>query len=159
VTRAPKIISGGQTGVDRAALDAARGLGLPYGGFVPHGRWTEKGPLPDKYEGMVETQSRKPAPRTKRNVEEADATLIITRGECAGGTLLTLEIAQSLGRPHLVIDLDEAEDPAAQISDWIRSARPKVLNIAGPRASKDAEIYAEARAVLTEALRPFLASG
>ena len=84
------IVSGGQTGVDRAALDAARGLGLPYGGHVPRGRRAEDGPLADDYAGMTETASRNPAVRTARNVRDSDATLILCRGAPDGGTALTL---------------------------------------------------------------------
>lgn len=150
-----KIVSGGQTGVDQAALDAARELGLPYGGYVPRGRWTEDGPLADAYTGMVETDGRKAGARTKRNVRESDATLIITRGGCEGGTLLTLETARASGKPHLVIDLGSTSRGQAvgMIRDWLIAAAPRVLNVAGPRASKDPAIYEEARNILADALK------
>ena len=89
------IISGGQTGVDRAALDVARALGLPYGGFIPKGRRTEDGTLPDEYVGMTETESSIFAVRTRENVACADATLILARGPPDGGTLLTQLTAQA----------------------------------------------------------------
>ena len=150
-----KIVSGGQTGVDQAALDAARELGLEYGGYVPRGRWTEDGPLPAEYEGMVETEGRHPAARTKRNVRESNATLIISRGECEGGTLLTLLTAQGSSKPHLHVDLAQTSDAeaAASVREWLLHIRPRTLNVAGPRASKDACIYAETKAILLEALR------
>ena len=148
------IVSGGQTGVDRAALDVARKLGLPYGGYIPHGRWTEQGPLPGDYEGMVETESPAPSKRTKLNVRKSDATLIITRGECEGGTLLTAETARKAGKPLLIVDVDSLDEDAAAgaISDWIAAIRPHRLNIAGPRASKRPHIYAIAYGILLEAL-------
>jgi hypothetical protein len=145
------IISGGQTGVDRAALDAAHELGIPRGGYIPRGRWTETGALPVEYENMVETQSAGPSRRTKLNVRESDATLIITRGQCDGGTLLTVETARKSGRPHLVIDLDEKDQRTAvatAISAWLEAVAPARLNVAGPRASKDPEIYADAKRLL-----------
>ena len=149
-----KIISGGQTGVDRAALDAARELGLPYGGYVPRGRWTEDGPLPNHYSGMLETEGAHPAGRTKRNVRAADATLIITRSGCRGGTLLTLEKARAWGRPHLVIDLATTthEEAVRAIREWLEVTAPETLNVAGPRASKDPAIYDESKAILTGVL-------
>jgi hypothetical protein len=150
-----KVISGGQTGVDRAALDAARDLGLPYGGYVPRGRWTEEGPLPQGYGGMVETEGRHPSARTKRNVAAANATLIVARGDCEGGTLLTLRTARALGKPHLVIDLavTSLEEAARTVRDWLEATAPETLNVAGPRASKDPEIYKEAKAILVAALQ------
>lgn len=150
----PTIISGGQTGVDRAALDVARDLGLPSCGFIPAGRWSEDGPLPQDYPGMVETRSANPGKRTRLNVRESDATLIITRGGCKGGTLLTADTARRLGKPLLVIDLDvmDREAAAAAIDDWLRAVAPERLNVAGPRASKDRAIYADARAILSSVL-------
>ena len=144
------IISGGQTGVDRAALDAAREFGLASGGYIPSGRWTEDGPLPDDYAGMIETGSPGPSARTKRNVRESDATLIITRGGCEGGTLLTSETARKGGKPFLVIDLAEIDHDRAiaAISEWLSQIAPAKLNVAGPRASKDPAIYDEAMAIL-----------
>ena len=83
-----KLISGGQTGADRAALDVARELGLAHGGAVPRGRAAEDGPIPACYGNLVETESDDPAERTKRNVLQADATLLITHGEPSGGSAL-----------------------------------------------------------------------
>jgi hypothetical protein len=147
------IISGGQTGVDRAALDAARALGLLYGGFVPKGRRAEDGRLPDDYAGMVETPSRDYAVRTRRNVEKADATLVLTRGALDRGTRLTIRTAEALGKPVLVLDLGETPDAADRILDWLRAMPPGMLNVAGPRESRQLGIQAETAALLAEVLR------
>jgi hypothetical protein len=148
------IISGGQTGVDQAALDVARELGIPCGGYIPRGRWTEDGPLSGNYAGMIETESEGPSERTKRNVRETDATLIFTRHGCEGGTLVTAETARKAGKPRLIIDLAEIERKvaAAAISDWLARTAPGRLNVAGPRASKDPAIYAETKAILLDVL-------
>ena len=149
------IISGGQTGVDRAALDVACALGLAYGGFVPKSRRAEDGPLPDHYAGMVETASRAFAVRTRRNVAEAAPTLILTRGAPDRGTSLTLRTAQTLGKPVLVVDLGETSRPEAvrRILVWLRAMPAGTLNVAGPRESRKPGIHEEARALLAEALR------
>ena len=89
-----KIISGGQTGADRAGLDAARELGLDYGGAVPRGRLTEAGPLPAYYDRMEELETSSYPARTEKNVRDADITLIFTRGELSSGTALTLVLAR-----------------------------------------------------------------
>ena len=148
------IVSGGQTGVDRAALDAARALGLRYGGFVPRGRRTEDGALPGDYEGMTETESARYPTRTRRNVEAADATLILTRGGPDRGTALTLRLAETSGKPVLLIDLAETEAKAAsaQILDWLRCRPVGTLNVAGPRESRQPGIHAEARNLLLQVL-------
>lgn len=123
---------------------------MPYGGYIPFGRWTEEGPLPEDYTGMVETESARPSARTKRNVRESDATLIITRGGCEGGTLLTSDTARKGGKSLLVIDLAEvdANRAIAAVSEWFSKIAPEKINIAGPRASKDSAIYAEALKIL-----------
>ena len=151
-----KIVSGGQTGVDQAVLDAARELGLPYGGYVPAGRWTEDGPLSDDYAGMIEIEGG-PMTRTKRNVRESDATVIFTCEWCEGGTLLTLQTAESARKPHLILDLGYLieDQAAAELLAWLRTQRPQVLNIAGPRASKLPWIYKAAKEVLMIALTRF----
>ena len=110
------IISGGQTGVDRAALDAAIAAGLAHGGWCPRGRRAEDGPIDPRYE-LRETESDEYPARTARNVRDADATLILRRGEITGGTKLTREIA-ACERPYLVVDLDQAPDVTA-VRAWI----------------------------------------
>lgn len=137
-----KIISGGQTGADRAALDAAIELGLSHGGWVPAGRWAEDGPLPQCY-NLQETGSREPAARTELNVCDADATLIFSHGALSGGSALTLSLARRYGKPVLHLDLLLQSEAAAvaEITAWCNEIRPDTLNVAGPRASNDPLIY------------------
>ena len=144
-----KIISGGQTGVDRAALDAAIKMDIAHGGWIPRGRLTEDGPLPAGY-ALKETAGSDYAERTARNVEDADATLIISRGALTGGSALTLRLARESKRPCLHIDLRQqaAFHAALDISQWLADEKIEILNVAGPRASKDPHIYTEARKLL-----------
>jgi putative molybdenum carrier protein len=145
-----KIVSGGQAGVDRAALDAARALGLPYGGYVPRGRRAEDGPLGDEYENMVETTGAGYPARTRRNVAQSDATLILVRGAPDRGTLLTLETAQAKSKPVLVVDLAAGppDSALAEIAGWLGGLTPGTLNVAGPRESRRPGLQAEARDLL-----------
>ncbi|MFO0722336.1 MAG: putative molybdenum carrier protein [Myxococcota bacterium] len=147
-----KIISGGQTGVDRAALDVAMGLGLAAGGWCPAGRRSEDGVIPDHYP-LVETRSSEFHVRTQRNVETSSATLVFTRGAPTGGTRYTVEVAQSMRRPCLVIDVSRrGGDHVSTVADWLRLVGPRVLNVAGPRESGAPGIGAETTRILTEAL-------
>ena len=154
MTAAWTIISGGQTGVDRAALDVARELGLPYGGFIPKGRRTEDGTLPDEYVGMTESESSIFAVRTRENVARADATLILARGSPDGGTLLTRLTAQAKEKPLLVLDLLEVDpdEAARRILAWLSGLAAGTLNVAGPRESRQPGIYGETRALLETVL-------
>jgi hypothetical protein len=145
-----RIISGGQTGVDRAALDVAIALGLSCGGWVPRGRRAEDGRVPERYP-LRETVAFSYAKRTRLNVRDADATLILTRGEATGGTALTISFARRLLRPYLIVDLDAATAPAAARARLIE-LRVRVLNVAGPRESGAPGIYAEARDFLNALL-------
>ena len=147
-----RIISGGQTGVDRAALDAAMAHGVACGGWVPRGRRAEDGRLPPRYP-LRETRSSAYAERTRLNVRDADATLILTRGHSSGGTALTIEFACQLRRPHLVVDLAADADPAAART-WLAALQVRVLNVAGPRESGCPGIFEEARAFLDAMLSP-----
>ena len=117
------IISGGQTGVDRAALDAARALGLDYGGFVPRGRRTEDGAAGRRLCGHDRDGERPIMRRGRRNILAADATLILTRGEPDGGTRLTLETARAKGKPVLLVDLAETATDEASAPDPGMAAR------------------------------------
>ncbi|MHC4177623.1 MAG: putative molybdenum carrier protein [Planctomycetota bacterium] len=148
-SRPIKIISGGQTGVDRGALDAAIALGIPHGGWCPLGRLAEDGRIPDRYE-LRETESPEYSVRTERNVIDSDATLILCRGRPSGGTELTLRLAERHGRPHLVLDLDQAAQPE-QLRRWLQQQRVKVLNVAGPRESQSPGIAAEASQFVSRA--------
>jgi len=144
-----KIISGGQTGVDRAALDAAIKLTIPHGGWIPQGRLTEDGPLPPKYQ-LKETRSVSYADRTEKNVRDADATLIISRGPLTGGSEYTREMAVKHKRLWLHIDLEKipAFQAAIAINNWISKKQIAILNVAGPRASKDPKIYKDTLNIL-----------
>jgi len=155
-----KIISGGQTGVDRAALDTAIRLGVPHGGWIPKGRLAEDGPLPETY-ALKETASAVYAERTEKNVLDADGTLIISRGTLCGGTAYTREMAVKHGRPWLHVDLRQtpAFRAALVIREWIASKRIMVLNVAGPRASKDPRIYNDTQALLESVFYLSLADG
>jgi hypothetical protein len=148
-----KIVSGGQTGVDRAALDVAIERGLAHGGWVPRGRLAEDDPLDEKYV-VRETPSKEPDMRTEWNVRDSDATLILTAGEMKSGTRLTWEIANTLGKPTLRIDLDSLppDDAVAAVVAWLHQVHPQVLNVAGPRASEAEAIYSKAYALLLAVL-------
>jgi len=137
-----KIVSGGQTGVDRAALDVAIELNLPHGGWCPQGRRAEDGVIATKYQ-LQETKSRQYAVRTRWNVRDSDATLIIAREPLQGGTALTAEIAQSLDRPCLVV-APSTSGNVTRVRKWIDTHSIRVLNVAGPRESSEPGIYARA---------------
>ncbi|NOX53670.1 MAG: molybdenum cofactor carrier [Planctomycetes bacterium] len=134
-----KIVSGGQTGVDRAALDAALDAGFPCGGWCPRGRLAEDGRIPDRYP-LSETPSTRYAERTEWNVRDSDGTLILTAGPLTGGTALTRTLAQNHAKPLFVLDLRRDVDMAA-VLDWIERHGIQVLNIAGPRLRQQSEIY------------------
>jgi hypothetical protein len=144
-----RIISGGQTGPDRAALDVALELGLACGGWCPRGRVAEDGPIDARYP-LKETAGADPADRTRRNIEDADGTLILAGGELTGGTALTRQLALELGRPHLVIDPScaSAAEAVRQVRRWIDEHDIAVLNVAGPRESECPGIYGRARSLL-----------
>lgn len=144
-----RIISGGQTGADQGGLDAAIALGLAHGGWLPKGRRTEAGPLPGHYR-LEELASSSYAERTERNVIAADATLILSRGPLTAGSALTAALAASHGRPCLHLDLSRlsVSGASAQLGAWLQKEGVEVLNVAGPRASKDPEIYSLTKAVL-----------
>ncbi len=142
-----RIVSGGQTGVDRAALDVAMALGIACGGWVPRGRLAEDGPLSRIYP-MRETAARSYATRTRLNVRDSDATLILCRGRPSGGTALTVDFAERLAKPVRIVDLD-APEPVADSRAWIAETGVRVLNVAGPRESSSPGIGAAAAAFLT----------
>jgi len=154
-----RLVSGGQTGADRAALDVAIRLGIPYGGWCPRGGRAED--LPDApgllrdYPELRETPTDDSAVRTEWNVRDSDATLLLTsRPESlSGGTALTRDLAVRLGRPFLVNSADDAES----VRTWLRALRVEspdalVLNVAGPRESKEPGLYEAACRLLEQAL-------
>jgi len=143
-----KIVSGGQTGVDRAALDVALALGMPCSGWCPQGRRAEDGVIPARYP-LTETGSGNYALRTEWNVRDADATLIINAGPLDGGTRLTAVLAGRLGKPCLVLDADGGPEPERVLA-WLREHDVRVLNVAGPRESGRPGIYRRAVVILRE---------
>lgn len=150
--RIEKLVSGGQTGVDRAALDVALASCMPCGGWCPKGRLAEDGPIPARYP-LSETPSGELAQRTEWNVRDSDATLVLVRGPARGGTRATLDFAKALGRPHLTVGLGRAPNFAATLA-WLGRHSACVLNIAGPRESESPGIYRATRSYL-EALLGF----
>jgi hypothetical protein len=155
-----RLVSGGQTGADRAALDVALRLGIPYGGWCPLGGLAEDHPEPPgllaAYPGLRETPSRVPAERTAWNVRDSDATLLLSDapGPLSGGTALTRDVAVDLGRPWLVAATTEATGVRAWLLD-VRAAagQPLVLNVAGPRESTQPGLYAAASRLLERVLQ------
>jgi hypothetical protein len=145
-----RVVSGGQTGVDRAALDAAIAAGIPHGGWCPRGRRAEDGVVPVRYR-LREHASARYAARTAANVLDADATLVLRRGPSAGGTALTERLARRHGKPVLVVDL--AGDPdVGTVRRWLDARRVRVLNVAGPRESQRPGIGREAARFLARVL-------
>ena len=137
-----KIVSGGQTGADQAALDAAIAAGRRHGGWVPKGRKTEAGVLPEKY-NLDEMDSADYKARTRQNVIDSDGTLIFSHGPLTGGSLLTQKLAVDHGRPcfHADCTYSSEDGTLEEIERWLKKNRIEVLNVAGPRASGDPSIY------------------
>lgn len=151
-----KIVSGGQTGVDRAALDSAIRHAIPHGGWCPRGRRAEDGVIDAVYE-LVETPGHEYSQRTEYNVRDADGTLILKMGRLEGGTAFTARVAAAAGRPCLIVDLSAPADLEV-IRTWLDENHIRVLNIAGPRASKSPGIYARATEELDRMLNRLLDS-
>lgn len=145
-----KIVSGGQTGVDRAALDAALAHDVPIGGWCPKGRRAEDGPIPDRYP-LSETPSEEYAQRTAWNVRDSDGTLLIAPESLEGGTALTRSEAEAQGKPVLHVRPDDPV-PVPMIRAWGTENEVRVLNVAGPRASDVEGIYGVARSILDDLL-------
>jgi hypothetical protein len=145
-----KVVSGGQTGVDRAALDVALELGIPCGGWCPKGRRAEDGAIAPSYP-LSETSSSAYPERTARNIRDSDGTLVLTRGVPDGGTALTVKLANRYRRPLLSIDLEQPSSPD-QVASWAERQGVEVLNVAGPRESSCPGITDEAGGFLRRAL-------
>jgi hypothetical protein len=129
-----KILSGGQSGVDRAALDAAMDMGLEAGGWCPRGRRSEDGILDSRYP-LQETPSRDYEQRTEWNVRDSDGTLVLTTGRPEGGSARTIEAASHQGKPFFVVNLLGRGDVKAVLF-WMEFENIQTLNVAGPRESK-----------------------
>ena len=143
-----KIVSGGQTGVDRAALDAAMALGLPVGGWCPKGRRAEDGVVDPRYP-LIETPDEQYAQRTAWNVRDSDGTLVLLFDKPSPGTNVTIEKAKALGKALLLVDLtSNAEE--MEVLGWLEANGILVLNAAGPRESEAPGIYEAARAFLDD---------
>jgi hypothetical protein len=137
-----KIISGGQTGADRGALDFAIQHDIPHGGWVPKGRRAEDGRLPDHYQ-LREMPAPDYSKRTEKNVLDGDGTVILSHGVLTGGSALTAEYAEQHGKPWIHLDLNElsTESASMRLVSWIERNHIRILNVAGPRADKDPTIY------------------
>jgi len=154
-----KIASGGQTGVDQGALAAAIELGLDWGGWAPKGWRSENGTIGEKYRAkMTEHASSNYLGRTRRNVADSNATLIVTNTyPLSGGTLKTRYFCQELMRSHFVVSLGEA-DAVGKVQRWLKQffqaehPVPFVLNVAGPRESKSGGIQKRMKKFLIEML-------
>lgn len=149
-----QIISGGQTGADRAALDIAIELGIPHGGWCPKGRLAEDGTI-DSHYNVKEISTPSYTARTEQNVIDSDGTLIFSFGPLTGGSVETLELACTHSKPVLHIDLSlvAQQEAVIQIVQWIQGHSIKVLNVAGPRDSKCSNIYESVKQVLTLLLK------
>ncbi len=145
-----KIISGGQTGADQAALDAAIALNIPHGGWLPKGRKTENGPLSTRY-ALCEMNSPKYRDRTQKNILAADGTLIFSFGPLSGGSALTEALAIRYNRPFLHIDFELVDRTHAitLVENWLHALHIGSVNIAGPRASNEPRIYEAVYSLLT----------
>ena len=145
-----KIISGGQTGADRAGLDFAIETGLEHAGYVPRGRKAEDGRIDDKYH-LVELSTNSYPARTRRNIEESDGTVIFSLEQLlSGGTKLTQDYANKLGKPLLhiydtrkerILNQDSLRLETQALTDFLCSNRIEILNVAGPRESKEPGVY------------------
>ncbi|MCH7225038.1 putative molybdenum carrier protein [Haloferula sp. A504] len=149
-----RIVSGGQTGADRAGLDAAIAAGVPHGGWCPRGRKAEDGPIPERY-NLTETKSASCLTRTELNARDSDGTVILTMGALSGGSKWTAEFADKHGRPWLHLRLDGMTDEGAQaaVRAFVEENGIRALNVAGSRGSKEPELNGRVRSILVAVLR------
>lgn len=152
--RGLRIFSGGQTGVDRGALDAALAAGVACGGWCPAGRLAEDGVIDPRYP-LQETNTEATEARTRRNAEEADGTLILDFDPSSPGTRLTREYVIELGKPLLVVERSKmgSDELVDKIVEFVECCDVRTLNVAGPRASESSGAYLRARRLIEQVLR------
>ena len=149
-----KIVSGGQTGVDQAALAAAIAMELEHGGWCPAGRRSERGRIPAIFQ-LTETFERNYTVRTEKNVIDSDGTMILFRKQLTGGTLLTERLTLKHDRPVVCVDLSQAdafEQSIDRIKTWLNRFKIETLNVAGPRESTSRGIQSQAEAFMQRLL-------
>jgi hypothetical protein len=149
-----KIVSGGQSGVDRVALEVAMAQGYQHGGWCPQGRLAEDGAIPVLFQ-LTETESDRYPVRTNLNVRDSDATLILYRVRMSGGTALTARLADQQRKPFRAIDLAHGDVTGQfqHVRQWLMKVRPATLNVAGPRESTNPGIGLQARELLARVFR------
>ncbi len=145
-----KIVCGGQTGADRAALDFALENNYEIGGWIPKNRLAEDGTIPENYPNLRETTSENSAERTELNVRDSDATLIYSHGELTGGSKFTLEICEKYQKPHFHVDFENVDETEAveKTRELLVSNDCRILNVAGSRHSEDSQIYEKTKSFL-----------
>ena len=150
-----KLVSGGQTGIDRAMLDFCLDAGIPCGGWCPAGRKAEDGPIPDRYP-VKELARASYNHRTAANVMDSDATVILFSGEMTGGTLKSFEFVLKEHKPFLLLDLSvlDVSEAAARLRRFLERFSPPVLNFSGPRSSQWPEGYATCYSILQLVFSP-----
>lgn len=164
-----KIVSGGQTGVDRAALDTAIDLGVEYGGWCPKGRLDENGTIPSKYKNLTEldgtfsSEKENYDARTKKNIQDSDGTLILVPSlplpeRIKDGTLLTIEVVSSSKKPYHIVDLSAGKSAIEACMEWIADNDINTLNVAGPRESNSPGIYSLSSSFLNDLIPQLIKS-
>jgi hypothetical protein len=145
IYRPKLILSGGQTGVDRAALDVAIELEIAHGGWCPRGRLAEDGRIDSKYQLTETIESTYPA-RTRQNIIDSDATLILRGNHISRGTALTIRLCREHSKPFHCVPMSRIK--MEKIQDWLLDQRPVRLNIAGPRESSQSGVYEQSKRIL-----------
>lgn len=138
-----KIISGGQAGADRAALDFAIAYGIAHGGWCPKGRMAEDGPVAARYQ-LMETPTDDPIQRTEWNVRDSEATVILSIApQLSGGSRKTAELAAKYQKPWLHLSREvERTGASTKLDEFLLKHRPNILNVAGPRRSEEPDVGA-----------------